>query len=260
MIYVCIPSHNEARTVGLLLWKVRQTFTDFPREYQLLVVDDASTDATREVLEPYARVLPLTVIRHDERQGYAASIAELLRLALERTDRPRRDAAILMHADFAHDAASLPELVKQIESGADLVVAEAELRGTPGRAHRLVRRAAPLLLGRRVRVPGVRDLVSGFVAFRLVTLRDAFKDRPTGALLGSEGWAANAELLGLAARHARRIERVRSVERMDRRERASRTSPWATALSLWRSRRDIKLPPRTRLSSNDPPVTSLPAT
>ena len=30
MIYVCIPSHNEAQTVGLLLWKIRQVFTAFP--------------------------------------------------------------------------------------------------------------------------------------------------------------------------------------------------------------------------------------
>ena len=40
MIYVCIPSYNEAPTVGLLLWKVRQVFAGFPREYQLLVLDD----------------------------------------------------------------------------------------------------------------------------------------------------------------------------------------------------------------------------
>src|SRR2546430_3086480 len=34
MIYVCVPVHNEARTAGLGLWKVRQGFTAFPREYQ----------------------------------------------------------------------------------------------------------------------------------------------------------------------------------------------------------------------------------
>ena len=89
--------------MGLLLWKIRQVFAGFPREYQLLVLDDGSTDATAEVLEPYARVLPLTVIRHDERRGYAASVEELLRQAVELTDRPKRDAAILMHADFAHN-------------------------------------------------------------------------------------------------------------------------------------------------------------
>src|ERR671922_177056 len=59
MIYVCIPSYDEAPTVGLLLWKIRQVFAAFPREYQLLVLDDGSSDTTAEVLEPYARVLPL---------------------------------------------------------------------------------------------------------------------------------------------------------------------------------------------------------
>jgi glycosyltransferase involved in cell wall biosynthesis len=62
MIYVCIPSYNEAATVGLLLWKIRQVFSAFEREYQLLVADDGSTDATAEVLDPYSRVLPLTVV------------------------------------------------------------------------------------------------------------------------------------------------------------------------------------------------------
>ena len=58
MLYVCIPSYNEAPTIGLLLWKIRQTFTAFPREYQLLVADDASTDATASVASAHgARVV-----------------------------------------------------------------------------------------------------------------------------------------------------------------------------------------------------------
>ena len=78
MIYVCIPVHNEVRTAGLVLWKVRQVFTAFPREYQLLVCDDASTDGTREMLASYAKVLPMTVITHRERRGYARTLEELL--------------------------------------------------------------------------------------------------------------------------------------------------------------------------------------
>lgn len=241
MIYVCIPSHDEARTVGLLLWKIRRVFTEFPREYQLLVADDGSTDATPEVLAPYARVLPLTVVRHDNRQGYAATVEELLRLALERSDRPRRDCVILMHADFSHDAGLLPELVRRIESGADLVVAEGTLQGEPSRARRLVRRWARLFLRGRVRVPGVSDLVSGFAAIRLGTLRLAVRDRP-GPLLSAEGWAANAELLGRTARHARRVERLAAVERHDLRERASRVRPWAAARALMRAATGLDIP------------------
>ena len=242
MIYVCIPSHNEAPTVGLLLWKIRQVFAAFPREYQLLVLDDGSDDTTGEVLEPYARVLPLTLIRHPERRGYAVSIEALLRRAVELTDRPKRDAAIVMHADFAHNPQTIPDLVRRIESGADLVVAEGRLAGESSRAHRLVRRYAPALLRGVVAVPGVKDVVSGFAAVRLVALRNAIRSQ-TGRLLVTDGWAANAELYWRAGRYARRVETVTSVERHDLRSRPSRVHPWATASALWSARGALRASP-----------------
>ena len=79
MIYICIPAHNEEQTVGVVLWKIRQVMAEFPRDYQILVADDASTDKTSEVLNPYARVLPLTVVRSEQRRGYSASVEMLLR-------------------------------------------------------------------------------------------------------------------------------------------------------------------------------------
>lgn len=234
MIYVCIPSFDEAPTVGLLLWKIRRTFTEFPREYQLLVVNDGSTDQTAEVLAPYAKVLPLTVINRKERQGYAASVEELLRLSVELSDRPKRDCAILMHADFSHGAEFIPELVRQVDSGADMVVAESSLEGEPSRMLRIVRRMAPLLLRNSVRIPGVSDVVSGFAAFRLVILRNAFRSH-TGPLLTTDGWAANAELYARAAQSARRVETIEAVERRNIRSRPSRLAPLATARELWRA-------------------------
>jgi dolichol-phosphate mannosyltransferase len=242
MIYVCIPSHNEAPTVGLLLWKIRQVFSAFEREYQLLVGDDASTDATSEVLQPYTRALPLTVVRSAERRGYARTMESLLRLAVERTDRPKRDCAIMMHADFAHGPHFIPELVRRIDGGADVVVGEGGAVGEPSRGLRLLRRYAPLLLRSRVGVPGVNDIVSGFVAFRLITLRNALRESPE-PMLRTDGWAANAELIGLAARHARRVETVPTVERHDLRHRPSRLKPWDTARALWRSRGSLHFAP-----------------
>jgi dolichol-phosphate mannosyltransferase len=255
MIYVCIPSYNEAPTIGLLLWKVRQVFAGFQREYHLLVLDDGSNDGTADVLERYTRVLPLSVIRHQERRGYAESVERLLREALERTDRPKRDCAILMHADFAHGPSFIPDLVKRIESGADVVVAQSKLQGEPSRARRWARRVAPALLRGAVTIPGVKDIVSGFAVFRLVTLRNAFRN-VSGPLLTTQGWAANAELYARTARHARRVETISAVERGDLRQRQSRMSSWEAAMNLWSSRRALRLasPPRlpTDLAAREP--------
>jgi hypothetical protein len=236
MIYVCVPVHNEARTAGLVLWKVRQVFTAFPREYQLLVLDDASTDETGAVLASYAKVLPMTVVTHPAREGYARSLEELLRLALQRTDRPKRDCAITLHADFAHSPESMEDMVKRLESGADLVVAEqVEQRGRGSRGLRWARRWAPRLL----RLPGLRDPMSGFVALRLIVLRQALRGDGTRLLL-TDGWCASAELVARLARHARRLDTVAAAVRYDLVQRPSRVRPWHQLLETWRARTVIR--------------------
>jgi hypothetical protein len=236
MIYVCVPVHNEARTAGLVLWKVRQVFTAFPREYHLLVADDASTDDTRAVLASYAKVLPMTVVTHAVRQGYARSLEELLRLALQRTDRPKRDCAITLHADFAHSPETMEEMVKRLESGADLVVAEAvERRGRASRTLRLARRWTPWLL----RVPGLRDTVSGFLALRLIVLRQALRGDAAPFLL-TDGWCASAELVARLSPHARRRDTVPAAVRYDLVQRPSRVKPWRQLLAAWRARPIIR--------------------
>ena len=249
MIYVCIPSYNEAPTVGLLLWKVRQVFAGFPREYQLLVMNDGSTDATAEVLEPYTRVLPLTVLNHPERRGYAASVEALLRRAVDLTDRPKRDAAILMHADFAHDPQTLPDLVRRVDSGADVVVAEGNVEGESSKGYRWLRHYAPMLLRGVVSVPGVKDVVSGFAIFRLVVLRNALRSQQR-ELLVADDWAANAELYWRASRYARRVEALPSSERHDLRGRPTRVRVWDSLTGLWASRARLRAAPIPPLTTD----------
>ncbi len=250
MIYFCIPARNEAATVGLALWKIRQVLENSTREYQLLVGDDGSTDNTAEVLDSYLKVLPLTVFRSEEQAGYAATVERLLREALARSDRHKRDAAVIWPADFTVDPAVLDDFLRKLDSGADLVVGEVTIEGEPDRWRRRVREWAPRILGRRASVPGVRDIVSGVVAVRLIALRQAFQGRPD-RWLHAEGWAANAELLGWTAAAARRIETLPVVERADLRQRPSRIEPWPMAKELWRARRHLAAPPTGRQRAND---------
>jgi hypothetical protein len=240
MIYVCVTAQNHAASVGLLLWKVRQVFSAFPREYRLLVADDGSSDGTADVLDRYQRALPMTVVRHDRPRGFARSVEVLLREALTRTDRPRRDAAIVLPPGFQVPPDALPDLVKCLESGADLVVGERPARSGP-LSMRAVCRAAPWLLRPGIRVPGVRDLLSGCVAVRLATVKAVLRDRGD-RLLDSEGLAARAELVARAASVARRVDTVTLPPPLPS-SIAERHSALSLAWQLKRAGRRLRVPP-----------------
>ncbi|MFL5532657.1 MAG: hypothetical protein ACJ8BC_11870, partial [Gemmatimonadales bacterium] len=90
-----------------------------------------------------------------------------------------------------------------------------------------------------VSVPGVSDVVSGFAIFRLVTLRNAFRNGAS-PVLQTEGWAANAELYGRTAKFARRVETLPTVERHDLRQRSSRSGAWEPAMTVWKARGPLR--------------------
>ncbi|NIM52408.1 MAG: glycosyltransferase [Gemmatimonadales bacterium] len=243
MIYVCVTARNNASTVGLLLWKLRKVFLEFPREYHILVADDGSSDGTTETLETYQRALPMTLVRQRGGSGYGASLEALLRDALGRTDRPKRDCAVTLPASFAVSPAVLPELVKRFESGADVVVGETAPHNTP-LGMRLVRWSAPWLLRPGVNLPGVRDFSSGVCAIRLITLKNCLRDQDR-ALLECEGPCAHAELLARAAVKARQISVIPLPAGARRALPGTSGNALALALSLYRAGRQLRIPTPT---------------
>jgi glycosyltransferase involved in cell wall biosynthesis len=234
VLFICIPVYNEAPTVGLLLWRLRKVFQEYSREYEVIVFDDGSTDATAETLRPYTKVLPLTTLGGRERVGYARALDALLRHAAKRTRYPRRDAAITLQGDFTDQPEHLPELVKRFEGGADLVATErAEGHPMPAPVRRL-RRVAPWVLRPFASVPGVADPFGSFRLYRVSVIRELITERGDSLIVDGAGWGANVDLLIGAARHARRIETVPVASRYDLRPRASRVRPWADAIGLFR--------------------------
>ena len=221
MIYFCIPALNEERTVGVVLWKLRQVMTELQRDFQIIVVDDASTDATQQVLGPYARVLPLTLIRNPQQMGYAASMEIAIREAVRRSPYPKRDALITLQGDFTEDPEVVPALIKRVEAGADIVSTAVALDEDTPKPVRYARRLfAWLLRGQEWTLAG--EPFSGFRAYRIMTVKRALEGRGSARLLSWEGWAANAELLAQTAPHSRRNDVVDSTLHYKRLQRASR--------------------------------------
>lgn len=245
MIYICIPAYDEAATVGVVLWKIRQVMEDFPRDYEMLVLDDASTDGTQEVLAPYARVLPLTIFRNESRAGYAASLERLIREAVGRASHPRRDVVVTLQADFTEAPEDIPALVKRIEGGADVVEAAiTEHHVAVPRLVRWSRRSLPWLFRSSALPEGLKDPLSGFRAYRVAVLKRALAERNGDPLLSAAGWAANVELLMAVAPHARRTEATEVAYRFDRRRRPTRFKPWLTAVDVWNLSRAARRLPR----------------
>ena len=241
MLYICIPTYNEVQTVGVLLWRIRKVFQEYSRDYEILVFDDGSTDATAETLQPYGEILPLTVLGGQSRVGYAAALNGLCRAVSERTRYPRRDAMIMLQADFTDQPEHLPELIKRFEGGADLVVAERTVTASTPPAVRRLRWFGGWAMKLSGAIPGVSDPFGAFRLYRISLIRDLLKDAGDAPIVRGNGWTANLELLRRTAPLARRLETVPLDARYDLRPRESRIKPWSDGLALLRFGRDARL-------------------
>jgi glycosyltransferase involved in cell wall biosynthesis len=240
MIYICIPTYNEGQTVGVLLWRIRRVFQDYSREYEIVVYDDGSTDGTRETLAPYADVIPLTILRGERRRGYGVALDKLVREVSRRTRYARRDALVVMQADFTDQPEHIPELVKRFEGGADIVAARQEMNEAPAAVRRLHSLAGWI---QRTGLPKTEaaDPFTTYRLYRISVLRELLKEIDEEPLVTSSGWAANLELLLRARPFARRVENVDLAPRYDVRTRESRVRPVADALNLFRFARKARL-------------------
>ncbi len=118
-VAVVIPVFNERESLPLVVRDLPQNLVE-----QIVVVDNGSTDGTREV----ASGLPVRIVR-ERRRGYgSACLAGVAALA----DRPP-EILVFLDGDHSDHAEELPLLLAAIASGADLVIGSRRLgRSEPG--------------------------------------------------------------------------------------------------------------------------------
>lgn len=240
VLRICIPVHNEATTIGVLLWRLRTVLQGFSREYDVVVYDDASTDGSSEVLEPYQSVMPLTVLRGTTHRGYAGSIDALVRHVAADDEYARRDAMVLLQGDFTESPEHLPELVKRFEGGADLVAVHRTISDATPINERRLRRWGRWAVKPFVRLPAIDDPFTGYRLVRISVLRDLLKALGNRPVCAGEGWAANIDFALNVTPFARRIENVEFAPRYDVRQRASRRRGWPDVVALFHWARAAK--------------------
>jgi hypothetical protein len=139
---------------------------------------------------------------------------------------------VVLQADFSDQPDDIPELIKRIESGADLVLADYRRRPGLPRLETLARRLVSVLARRRP-ASAALEHVGTLKAMRLVTLARVLSARGNRPLLERDGWAADVELLRAVAAEARRVEVVPVTSTPPPRRRASRSRPLRSAWQVW---------------------------
>lgn len=132
---VVVPVFNEVRFIDEILRRVAAS----PVPKEIIVVDDFSTDGTRERLPELARELGLMVLLHERNCGKGAAVRSGLAAC-------SGDVVLVQDADLEYDPAEYPELIRPIvEDRADVVFGSRYLAGK-ARDQRLTHRAANALL------------------------------------------------------------------------------------------------------------------
>jgi glycosyltransferase involved in cell wall biosynthesis len=191
-ILVVIPAFNEEACVAQVVKEVAATLPDA----HLLVVDDGSSDRTREVaLEAGADVISLP---------FNLGVGGALRAGFRWAVRFGYEVAVQVDADGQHNPSDIPRLLEALGDEADLVIG-ARFAGVGdyqvGVARKLAMRLLARSLSRRTKVP-LTDTTSGFRAFDRATI-ETFACNYPAEYLGD-----TVEAIVIAARAGLRVTQV----------------------------------------------------
>lgn len=203
----CFPAYQDAGAISWVVRRGREALAGSGRRFELLVLDDGSTDDTAAELARLDGEMPeLRTLRHRENRGYGATLRDLFRAA-------REPLVAYTDGDGQFDPAELLRFLDALRPGVDLVNGYRLRRADPGlrrvlgpRFHRVVAKTFAL--------PALRDWDCDFRLFR----RELLEAAP---MTFDDGTAVVEFLAGLGERGVR----VAEVE-VTHRERRSGSSQY----------------------------------
>ncbi|MDQ3004350.1 MAG: glycosyltransferase family 2 protein [Chloroflexota bacterium] len=111
-----IPVYNEAQNLPLLYDSIKQVMQPIKQKWEVVFVDDGSTDGSLDVLESFVKKDPwhIRVVVFRRNFGQTAAIAAGI-------DHAHGETIVLLDADLQNDPADIPRLLARLDEGYDLV-------------------------------------------------------------------------------------------------------------------------------------------
>jgi len=164
-VSIIIPTLNESENIASLVDRILQATRTAAISIEIVVVDDGSTDGTREVVTDLSQTHPVRLIRRDTRKGLAGAVVAGAHAA-------RYDTIVVMDADSSHSPSDIPRLLSFMSAESKTLVIGS--RYTPGGETPdwpLKRKIASKVASFPAQIlTGVDDPLSGFFAVPRETL------------------------------------------------------------------------------------------
>jgi len=228
---IVFPAYNEAEGLLKALQEALAYLDARGIGGEVIVVDDGSRDATREIAREFADSHPrVRVLQHTPNRGKGYAVKQGVLAA-------RGERHVFLDVDLATPVEEIDKLLAALDAGAEVAIGTRYVRASAVEVkQRLPRRlmgSAFRWLARLILGLPVSDFTCGAKGFRAEAARELF------GRLSEPGWAFDAELLMLAARAGRRVVEV-PIRWRD--VRGSTVAPLSATIeslrALWRIRRN----------------------
>lgn len=196
MIIVVLPAYNEEKTIGSLLESLKEVMEENNLPYKTIIVDDGSTDKTSLVVKNFSQRMPIYLVEHPTNRGLAEAIKNGLVTAIKEGNL--NDIIMTMDADNTHTPQLILRMVRMIKEGSDLVIGSryvsgSYIRGVPWR-RKILSQGASLLFRLFFPLKGVKDFTSGYRAYRMKIIKDAF-ERYGDNFINQPGFSCMVDIL-----------------------------------------------------------------
>ena len=110
VISVVIPAFNEEKTIGNVIQETIQAMDTLRMPYEIIVVDDGSTDRTKKIATQYK----VNVLSNGRNQGKGYALKKGFQYT-------QGNIIVTMDSDGAHNPKEIPDLIRPLSNGADIV-------------------------------------------------------------------------------------------------------------------------------------------
>jgi glycosyltransferase involved in cell wall biosynthesis len=197
-VSVVVACYNEEPVLRQSFQALAATLADFQRSWEVLFVDDCSSDGTRGIIRALIEAHPQLALRsilHESNRGRGATVSDGFRAA-------RGDVVGYLDIDLEVHSRYIPSLVRAIEAGADVATVRRIYAFQLRSLDRYLMSRGYSWLVRRLLGTALHDTETGYKFFS----RDAVL--PLLEEVRDEGWFWDTEVMIRAERLGLRIEEI----------------------------------------------------